>query len=150
MTFGEYVNAWYERQDLAVSTMQNYRRTIEDHLLPAFQDFAVAAISPTDVALWEKRERALGYAEASIRLWRTTLHLILADAVDEGLRESNPAARRRGRGKRDRSVAEACTGEDRHDRARRPVACRAGGAAVRPGRRVHDGGHARLHRAALG
>jgi integrase len=100
MTFAEYVNDWYERHDLAASTMQNYRRTIEDHLLPAFQDFAVAAISPTDVALWEKRERALGYAEASIRLWRTTLHLILADAVDEGLRESNPAARRRGRGKR--------------------------------------------------
>jgi integrase len=100
MAFAEYVNDWYVRQDLAVSTMQNYRRTIEDHLLPAFQDFAVAAISPTDVALWEKRERAFGYAEASVRLWRTTLHLILADAVDEGLRESNPAARRRGRGKR--------------------------------------------------
>jgi hypothetical protein len=80
--------------------MQSYRRTIEDHLLPAFQDVAVAVITPTDVALWEKRERALGYAEASVRLWRTTLHLILADAVDEGLRESNPAARRRGRGER--------------------------------------------------
>ncbi|HEX8345166.1 MAG TPA: LacI family DNA-binding transcriptional regulator [Actinoplanes sp.] len=100
ITFGDYVNAWYDRQDLAASTMQNYRRTIEDHLLPAFQDSAVAAISTADVALWEKRERALGYAEASLRLWRTTLHLILADAVDEGVRESNPAARRRGRGKR--------------------------------------------------
>src|SRR4029450_5064599 len=62
--------------------------------------FAVAGISSADVARWEKRERALGYAEASIRLWRTTLHLILAEAVDEGRRESNPAARRRGRGKR--------------------------------------------------
>ncbi|GAB1641442.1 tyrosine-type recombinase/integrase [Krasilnikovia sp. MM14-A1259] len=100
ITFGEYVNDWYERQDLAVSTGQNYRRTIEDHLLPAFQDVAVAAISVADVARWEKRERSLDYAEASIRLWRTTLHLILADAVDEGLRESNPASRRRGRGKR--------------------------------------------------
>ncbi len=100
ITFAEYANDWFERQDLAVSTMQNYRRTIEDHLLPAFQDFAVAAISPADVGSWEKRERALDYAEASIRLWRTTLHLILADAVDDGLRESNPAARRRGRGKR--------------------------------------------------
>jgi site-specific recombinase XerC len=100
MTFGEYVNDWYERQDLAVSTMQSYRRTIEDHLLPAFQDFAIAAITAADVARWEKRERGHGYADASVRLWRTTLHLILADAVDEGLRESNPAARRRGRGKR--------------------------------------------------
>jgi integrase len=99
-TFAEYVNDWYARQDLALSTMQNYRRTIEDHLLPAFQGLAVAGITTAEVALWEKRERALGYAEASIRLWRTTLHLILANAVDEGLRESNPAARRRGRGKR--------------------------------------------------
>jgi integrase len=37
---------------------------------------------------------------ALARLWRTTLHLVFADAVEEGLRESNPAARRRGRGKR--------------------------------------------------
>jgi site-specific recombinase XerC len=100
MTFAEYANDWYARQDLALSTMQNYRRTIEDHLLPQFGDSAVAAVSSTDVALWEKKERALGYAHASVRLWRTTLHLILADAVDEGLRENNPAARRRGRGKR--------------------------------------------------
>lgn len=100
MLFADYVNEWYQRQDLALSTMQGYRRAIEDHLLPAFQEFAVAAISAADVALWEKRERSLGYAEASIRLWRKVLNLILADAVDEGLRESNPAARRRGRGKR--------------------------------------------------
>ena len=42
----------------------------------------------------------MGYAESSIRTWRATLHLILADAVEEGIRDSNPAARRRGRGKR--------------------------------------------------
>jgi hypothetical protein len=39
-----------------------------------------------------QRERAAAYAEASIKTWRSTLHLVLADAVDEGLRESNPAA----------------------------------------------------------
>ncbi len=32
--------------------------------------------------------------------WRSTLHLIFEDAIDEGLITSNPAARRRGRGKR--------------------------------------------------
>ena len=80
--------------------MQNYRRTLEDHLLPAFEDFVLAAITSADVAAWEKRETSLDYATASVRLWRRTLHLILADAVDEGLRESNPATRRRGRGKR--------------------------------------------------
>lgn len=100
VTFGQYVSRWYEAQDLAASTLQNYRRHIEEHLLPTFEPFAIADISSTDIAAWEKRERALGYAESSIKTWRATLHLILADAVDEGLRESNPATRRRGRGKR--------------------------------------------------
>src|SRR4051812_12407627 len=35
--FGRYVDAWYARQDLAASTMQNYRRRLEEHLLPAFE-----------------------------------------------------------------------------------------------------------------
>jgi integrase len=101
ITFGAYANRWYERQDLAASTMQNYRRRLEEHLLPAFETHELGAISPAGVALWEKRERALGYAESSIRSWRALLHLILADAVEEeGLITSNPAAKRRGRGRR--------------------------------------------------
>jgi integrase len=53
----------------------------------------------TDVDLWEKKERAV-YAATSVKTWRSTLHLIFEDAIDEGLITSNPAARRRGRGKR--------------------------------------------------
>ncbi|WP_123981603.1 LacI family DNA-binding transcriptional regulator [Streptomyces sp. Ag109_O5-1] len=98
-TFGEYVNRWYAAQELAASTMQNYKRHIEEHLLPAFEDKAIADIQPTDVGAWEKEERQL-YAASSVKTWHGTLHLILADAVDEGLRDSNPAAKRRGRGKR--------------------------------------------------
>ncbi|MBK3571861.1 LacI family DNA-binding transcriptional regulator [Streptomyces sp. MBT62] len=100
ITFGAYANRWYAAQDLAASTMQNYRRHIEEHLLPAFEDFAVADILSTDIAAWEKHERAVPYAATSVKTWRATLHLILADAVDEGLRDSNSATRRRGRGKR--------------------------------------------------
>lgn len=80
--------------------MQTYRRQIEDHLLRSFGDCAVADITPDDITRWERQERAAGYAEATIRNRRAVLHLILADAVDEGLRDDNPAARRRGRGKR--------------------------------------------------
>lgn len=100
ITFGAYVSRWYAAQDLAASTMQNYRRHIEEHLLPAFEDQAIADISNTDISAWEKRERAVPYAASSVKTWRATLHLILADAVDEGLRDSNPATKRRGRGKR--------------------------------------------------
>ena len=99
-TFGEYASRWYAAQDLAVSTMQNYKRHIEEHLLPTFEASAMADIKATDIGAWEKGQRAVGYAESSIRTWRATLHLILADAVEEGLRESNPASRRRGRGRR--------------------------------------------------
>lgn len=100
VSFGDFASRWYAAQDLAASTMQNYKRHIEEHLLPTFEGFAVADIRSSDVAAWEKSERAAGYAEASIKTWRSTLHLILGDAVEDGLREANPATRRRGRGKR--------------------------------------------------
>ena len=100
ITFGTYVSRWYAALDLAASTMQNYRRHIEEHLLPVFEDFALADIQKTEIAAWEKRERAVPYAASSVKTWRATLHLILADALDEGLIDSNPATKRRGRGKR--------------------------------------------------
>jgi hypothetical protein len=102
VTFGEYVSRWYAAQDLAASTMQNYRRHIEEHLLPTFEDVPIAAITDAAVVAWERREVVAGYAPSSIKTWRGTLHLVLGEAVEEGLRESNPAARRRGRGRRDR------------------------------------------------
>jgi hypothetical protein len=92
-------NDWFDRLDLALSTMQGYQRAIEDHLLPAFGESAMADISRGDIALWEKREKAIGYADNSVKLWHKVLHLILADAVDDGIIPSNPASRRRGRGK---------------------------------------------------
>ncbi|MGP8300173.1 LacI family DNA-binding transcriptional regulator [Streptomyces inhibens] len=99
ITFGEYANRWYTEQDLAESTMQNYRHHIEEHLLPKFEEEELASILRSDVEAWEKAERAV-YEASSVKTWRGTLHLIFADAVDEGLIASNPAAKRRGRGKR--------------------------------------------------
>lgn len=99
ITFGAYASRWYAAQDLAASTMQNYRRHLEEHLLPEFEDCPLASIQRTDVETWEKREKAL-YAASSVKTWRGTLHLVLEDAVDEGLLSANPATKRRGRGKR--------------------------------------------------
>lgn len=100
VTFGVYVSRWYAAQDLAPSTMQNYRRHIEEHLLPAFEDWPLAGIQRGDVDAWERKEKEAGYAAASVKTWRSTLHLVLADAVEEGLISTNPATKRRGRGKR--------------------------------------------------
>jgi hypothetical protein len=99
ITFGEYASRWYAAQDLAASTMQNYRRHLEEHLLPEFEDRSLASIQRGDVDAWEKKEKAL-YATTSVKTWRGTLHLVLADAVDDELINSNPATKRRGRGKR--------------------------------------------------
>jgi Phage integrase, N-terminal SAM-like domain len=63
MLFGAYASRWYNVQDLAASTMQNYRRHIEEHLLPTFADIPVADITASDVNAWEKRERAVPYAD---------------------------------------------------------------------------------------
>ncbi len=53
VAFGEYVSRWYAAQDLAASTMQNYRRHIEEHLLPTFENMAVADILLLDATLDE-------------------------------------------------------------------------------------------------
>ncbi|WP_037573564.1 LacI family DNA-binding transcriptional regulator [Phaeacidiphilus oryzae] len=100
ITFGAFVDRWFGMQDLAVSTMENYKTHIESHLLPAFENQALGDIQPKDVAAWRKAKRDAGYAEGSIKTWRGTLHLIFEDAMDEGLIPSNPASVRRGRGKR--------------------------------------------------
>lgn len=99
ITVAEYVDRWWEAQDLAESTMQSYRHYLK-HLLPRFGDMALAEIDGKAVDAWEKEKRAAGVAASSLRTYRAVLHLILADAVDEGLLATNPAARRRGRGKR--------------------------------------------------
>lgn len=99
-TFGEYANRWYADQDLAATTMQNYRREIEGHLLPEFGERPLKSIHARDVTNWEKKLKVSGYEESSIRTYRSRLHLVLADAVEEGLIDANPADRRRGRGKR--------------------------------------------------
>ncbi|GGM65739.1 hypothetical protein GCM10012275_40420 [Longimycelium tulufanense] len=100
ITFGAYASRWYAAQDLAASTMQNYRRHLEEHLLPEFEGRALSEILGPDVDAWARKERERGYSESSIKTWRGTLHLVLADAVEEGLIGTNPATKRRGRGKR--------------------------------------------------
>ena len=50
MTFGEFASRWYAGLDLAPSTMGNYRRDLETHLLPTFEDTLLTDMFPADVA----------------------------------------------------------------------------------------------------
>lgn len=100
MTFGAFANRWYAGLDLAPSTMMNYRRHLEEHILPAFEDALLTDMLGPDIDAWENRERAAGYARSSVKTWRSTLHAVLAAAVDARLLDSNPAVKRRGTGRR--------------------------------------------------
>jgi Phage integrase, N-terminal SAM-like domain len=90
--FGNYATCWYATQDLAASTMQNYRRHIEQHLLPTFENVAVSDI--------RRRTLPTGKAGARRRLRRVE-HQHVARDIAPGpggccagsLREANPAAR---------------------------------------------------------
>jgi|SRR5579859_298973 len=99
VTFGEWASAWYRKQDLAESTMENYRQHLVYHLLPYFQHKALADISEEMIGKWARSERARGYEPDSIRTWRATLHTCLEDATGTHI-SVNPATRKRGRGKR--------------------------------------------------
>lgn len=97
---GSFANRWYAGQDLAASTMQNYKRHLQEHILPEFGKTALGDILAADVDAWEVKEKAAGYALSSVKTWRTTLHTLLEDAVVAGLIDVNPATKRRGKGKR--------------------------------------------------
>ncbi|WNI16654.1 LacI family DNA-binding transcriptional regulator [Actinacidiphila sp. ITFR-21] len=99
-TFAQFANRWYAGLDLALSTMQNYRNHLETHLLPAFGEMLMTEIDEETVNLWSRSESDRGYPASSIRTWRSTLHVMLGDAVEQKLIPANVATTRRGRGKR--------------------------------------------------
>jgi len=101
LTLTEWVNIWFPAQDLELNTLSTYKYTIEVHILPAFGEWALRALElqPEAIALWEKQIVARGYTRRTARESRSTLATILADAMPRYIR-SNPAARRRGKGRK--------------------------------------------------
>lgn len=97
-TLGAWVTEWWEAQDLKVNTMDGYERVIRLMILPTFGKWELGRIRPLDITKWEKTLRGAGYKSNSIASAHARLHTILADAVENGLIDFNPAARRR-RGK---------------------------------------------------
>jgi integrase len=102
VTFGEWANLWYASLDLAVRTMENYRDSLELHILPRFQHqpMTVTGFLPVHVDTWEKDLRADGgYSDESIRTYRGVLSTCLEAAVP-ALIPANPAYRKPNRGRR--------------------------------------------------
>lgn len=84
--------------DLAESSKENYEHNLT-HILPTFGDKQITEIDSKSINAWELTEAKSG-SPASARTYRGALHVILADARDEGLIAVNPATRRRGRGRK--------------------------------------------------
>ncbi|ONK09508.1 LacI family DNA-binding transcriptional regulator [Streptomyces sp. MP131-18] len=90
---------WLAAQDLAASSEQSYGHYIKRILDTDFADDPIADIDGAAIDAWEKREKQRG-AGSSAGTYRRVLHLILEDAVEQSLRTTNPAKKRRNRGRR--------------------------------------------------
>lgn len=106
VTLGEFVrgedgeDGWLAEAtaDLAESSRANYEHHLT-HILPVFGAVPLAEIEGKAIDAWERAEKAAG-AASSARTYRATLHTILTDAVAAGHIATNPATRRRGRGRK--------------------------------------------------
>lgn len=91
--------SWIARTaDLAASSEQSYGHHIK-RLVPYFGEMPFAAITDRHVAAWERQERARG-AASSVTTYRKVLHVIFEDAIADRLIATNPARRKRNRGRR--------------------------------------------------
>ncbi|GAB1823529.1 hypothetical protein [Herbidospora sp. RD11066] len=99
ITFGEWANLWIAGQDLEPSTMRNYRFMLQGHLIPVFAARALDSFRVEEMAPWERSIVAAGYAPRTAYDARSLLINILGDAVPKYI-PFNPAARRRGKGKK--------------------------------------------------
>jgi integrase len=89
------------RSQLKESTFESYRRNLELHVLPTLGTTALEAISPRMlnelyVSLLTSGRRngaGGGLSPKTVRYVHTIVHKVLADAVDEGLLQTNPAER---------------------------------------------------------
>lgn len=98
MLFGEWAGIWYNSLSLAETTMETYKSHLELHILPRFETEPLDRILGIHVDAWANKLRE-EYSAASVGSYRGTLSACLADAVP-ALIPFNPAARKRGKGRR--------------------------------------------------
>jgi integrase len=101
ITLTDWVNRWFPALDLEPTTLANYRYLIEVHILPVFGDRPLASLTAEEVSTWERGIAERGYALRTARDARSTLVTVLGDAIPQHL-QSNPAQRRRGKGRKGR------------------------------------------------
>ena len=96
VTFGSYAAAWLKGRDLAGSTRKLYRIILGGHILPAFEDVPLTAITPAMVREWHAGLRTGTGPTQRARAY-SLLRTILSTAVQDDVIAANPC-RVRGAG----------------------------------------------------
>ena len=99
LKFADYSRRWLEHRDLKPTTRSMYRSKLERHLIPAFGDWELAAITAPEVRRWHAELSGApvraGGGEGRTGATRTAhayalLKTIMGTAVDDGLIPDNP------------------------------------------------------------
>ena len=97
--FGEWAGIWYAGLDLEPSTMATYRSVLQSHLMPHWEFRDLDDIRPEEIDPWERSMVRTGYKPRTAKDSRDLLSNILGSAVPRFI-EVNPAARKRGKGRK--------------------------------------------------
>jgi integrase len=98
VTFAQHWGPWIDSyagrtsRGFRETTRQDYRRDLEQFALPFFCRTRLAAIDPADVKRFMQDLAAKGYSAGTIRNAVAPLRAMLADAAEDGIIRSNPAA----------------------------------------------------------
>jgi integrase len=82
--FGQYAAGWLKGRDLADRTRGDYAQILRDHILPAFKDVLVTAITPAMVRAWHaglKDSTGPAMRAHAYSLLRTIMNTAVSDEV---------------------------------------------------------------------
>jgi integrase len=98
VTFAEYAPQWIASykgrtsRGVREATRDDYRDRLERDAIPFFGRMRLAEIEPRDLKAFVAKMAERGISQNTIRLGVAPVRALLADAVEEGLVRSNPAA----------------------------------------------------------
>jgi integrase len=110
ITLNDYADRWLEQIVASVepTTSASYRQNLAKHIRPVFGPVKLRALHRGHVKALLAKKRTEGLSKNSVRLIRSTLSVMLGDAVDDAVLQVNPAVGtgRRGR-KRPDTIGQA-------------------------------------------
>jgi integrase len=92
---GEYAQSWMRLKVTTVdpNTASRYADALDGHVLPAFGDFYIDALTRPDVQAWVTGHIARDYAIETVKGWFRVFHTLIRDAVDMLGLQQDPTAR---------------------------------------------------------